>query len=231
MNVQLTLKRPEINKLAAFIRANKCETVFVAKDQGAYFGASVGADNNCIFYFQGCDPAKDNEWYETAREKFGGDDFGERLPVQFVLQAADNPSCTTLRVLVTATQIKIQSDGTDWNKTPTTARAPAEEFKLSKATIAQLVEFCRESGWRPSGTLHGSADQPETFTLTSSRGSGWTVRFINDTPDDSDGVGDHVNDMDAVTLEVNGAPVGMTWGEATELVNAMARILGIAMFG
>lgn len=76
---QITLSLPEVKRLIKFCDDNALTDYFIAKDQGAYIGASKGGDNNCIFYFAGCNPEKDADWWDTARDKFGGDDFGEHL--------------------------------------------------------------------------------------------------------------------------------------------------------
>ena len=82
---QITLSILDLHKLVTFCRKNNQKQYFIAKDQGAYLGASCGGDNNCIFYFRGCDPKKDTDWYDNAHAKFGGDDFGEHLSLDGLL--------------------------------------------------------------------------------------------------------------------------------------------------
>jgi hypothetical protein len=82
---QITLSVPDLQRLVEFCQANALENYFIAKDQGAYLGASMGAGNNVLFYFAGCNPDKDPDFYETSRAKFGGDDFGEQLKLSDLL--------------------------------------------------------------------------------------------------------------------------------------------------
>lgn len=105
----LTLNRADIDKLAAFVTEHSLKQIFVAKDHGAYVGASVGEKNNCIFYFKGCDPAKDKDYYDTARTKFGGDDFGEHLDASAVIAAAADPRVKTMKFTITASSIKVEA--------------------------------------------------------------------------------------------------------------------------
>lgn len=98
---QITLTVEKAQKLLDFCIAKGTDEFFLAKDQGAYVGASNGPDDNCIFYFQGCDPNKDEFFYENASDMFGGDDFGEFLPVDWLkkLCAAKGAKSMTIKVL------------------------------------------------------------------------------------------------------------------------------------
>lgn len=78
---QISLSLAEAQKLIEFCRARNLAQYFIAKDQGAYLGASMGADDNMLFYFAGCNPTMNEDWYDVAHSKFGGDDFGERLNI------------------------------------------------------------------------------------------------------------------------------------------------------
>lgn len=74
---------------------------YIAKDSGAYIGA-CGVDP---IYFRGCDPNKDEDWYETARGKFGGDDFGEHAPMQLLKDVLGDDSVLSLKVNVNSSTI------------------------------------------------------------------------------------------------------------------------------
>jgi hypothetical protein len=83
---------------------------FVAKDQGAYLGTNVTIDgerHSAIYYFRGCDPAKDPEFYERARDIFGGDDFGEHIPVTHLRKFIADDRATEIRFRVNKTGIVI----------------------------------------------------------------------------------------------------------------------------
>ena len=74
--VTMTINQQETADFSAFLTAHNLEEWFLAKDHGAYIGATVkGA--KWIKYFKGCNPDKSPDFYDNARFKFGGDDFGE----------------------------------------------------------------------------------------------------------------------------------------------------------
>lgn len=112
MKTILKLSRAQLDQLAAFLHAHPTSRPFVAKDQGAYVGATAGLSegvvDNCIFYFPGCDPNKDPDWYDTTRKIFGGDDFGEHLERRAILDLADNPEVDLVRFTVTEQDITIE---------------------------------------------------------------------------------------------------------------------------
>ena len=108
---QITLTRADVLKLHEFCKKNKTKW-FVAKDQGAYIGASVGSKpaQQCLWYFAGCNPQNkktpdDFSWYDRARDLFGGDDFGEHLPMAWLDKVAENPRIKSMKVKVSARSI------------------------------------------------------------------------------------------------------------------------------
>ena len=60
--------------------------VLFVHDQGVYLMSNgeprdiVKGESSFCAYARGCDPNKDREWWDTARDLVGGDDFGETLP-------------------------------------------------------------------------------------------------------------------------------------------------------
>lgn len=83
------LNRAQATKLADFCKANAVKKFFFAKDHGAYFGVTKGSEaagnfESCIVYMRGCDPNKDEHFYEVSRERFGGDDFGEHFDTKLL---------------------------------------------------------------------------------------------------------------------------------------------------
>ena len=112
----IILPMGSLQQFSDFIRKHDCENWFVAKDQGAYIGATSGtADEgtfkNCIFYFKGCDPKQDEDWWDTCRHKFGGDDFGEHFDAAIITEMADDPNVIALEVSVSAEQIEVKGLG------------------------------------------------------------------------------------------------------------------------
>jgi hypothetical protein len=108
MTAQITLDRKQIIALADFCATHNKDTFFIAKDHGAYVGASTGETNQCIYYFKGCNPAIDADFYENARYKFGGDDFGELMPVSILTKVKERADITKLKITVGARSIKAQ---------------------------------------------------------------------------------------------------------------------------
>lgn len=107
---QITLKANEVRQLSEFLKRHNRDTFFVAKDHGAYVGATAGSNSdgtfeNLIFYFTGCNPHKDSDYYENAMDKFGGDDFGEMLPAQWIHDAAKTERLTKSVLSVTGSNI------------------------------------------------------------------------------------------------------------------------------
>lgn len=108
---QITLSRTQVASLVAFCDAAGSNEFFIAKDHGAYVGFSTGStpDKQCLFYFKGCNPAKDADFYEKARRSFGDDDFGERLPLVDLRKALEIPATQKVRITVTPRAIQIES--------------------------------------------------------------------------------------------------------------------------
>lgn len=106
----ITLSRVQALDLLNFCKKHSKDRFFIAKDSGAYLGASVGStpDKQCLFYFRGCDPKKDADYYENARYAFGGDDFGEFLPVGWLEKFNENPKIAKIKVTVNKRSIKAE---------------------------------------------------------------------------------------------------------------------------
>lgn len=108
---QITLTRSQVQALVSFCEAAKSDSFFIAKDHGAYVGFSTGPapEHQCICYFKGCNPHTDADFYENARHAFGGDDFGEHLPLTHLRSALANPASKKLRITVTARSIRFEA--------------------------------------------------------------------------------------------------------------------------
>jgi hypothetical protein len=106
---QITLSRTQVATLVAFCDAAGSDQFFLAKDHGAYVGYSTGPtpDKQCLFYFKGCDPAKDADFYENAQRSFGGDDFGENLRLVDLRKALEDPATQKVRITVTPRSIEL----------------------------------------------------------------------------------------------------------------------------
>lgn len=104
----ITLSQAQVAELKAFCAKHDLKQFYAAKDHGAYVGANVlvnGVNENVIFYFKKCDPQKDDDWYESAHRMFGGDDFGEHLPAEW-LSMPDG--ATSLRITINKRSVKAE---------------------------------------------------------------------------------------------------------------------------
>ncbi|EHU7154832.1 DUF3085 domain-containing protein [Salmonella enterica] len=62
-------------------RKNHCGVLLV-KDHGVYIMSEIGEltpRGRKVAYAKGCNPEKDETWWDTSRAEVGGDDFGEAL--------------------------------------------------------------------------------------------------------------------------------------------------------
>lgn len=71
---------------------------YLVKDRGAYVMAATETplpvdeegSANFVVYCEGCNPDVDEDYYETARAIFGGDDFGDPIPLDWMKMAIDS---------------------------------------------------------------------------------------------------------------------------------------------
>jgi hypothetical protein len=107
----IELSKRQVQQLVDFGIEHKQNQWFIAKDHGAYVGAAYGAEpgQNCVFYFKGCDPSKDEDWYDTAHAKFGGDDFGEQMPLADLQRYLEIPNLLCIEIKVKADSICIDA--------------------------------------------------------------------------------------------------------------------------
>lgn len=111
---QITLKKKQIDQFSAFLRKHDTKKWFLAKDDGAYIGATGGSQEegnfeNIIFHFKGMNPATNEDAWDNARYAFGGDDFGEHFDAETIHTLADDPLTTKMVVNVGRTSISIKS--------------------------------------------------------------------------------------------------------------------------
>lgn len=102
------LTREQALELLAFCQKHKQQEFYVAKDNGAYVGATKtvkGKLEKRVFYMPGCDPVKNANWYDTARSQYGGDDFGEQLPIAMLEKVKSRDDITGMAIKLTATRV------------------------------------------------------------------------------------------------------------------------------
>lgn len=111
---KIKVTREQVQALVDFCAKHNLKDFFLAKDHGAYIGQSIGAgaeDNRCIYYFPRCNPKIDEDYYDNARAEFGGDDFGEYFPLDWLTSALAEPKMKSIELVVTKTQIKLNLIG------------------------------------------------------------------------------------------------------------------------
>lgn len=92
------------------IQENGSAKMIFVKDQGVYLmGATEGKAPEHILYVRGCDPSKNEDWYDKAYS-YGGDDFGEylTLPKDLVEHIMDG-IVTKLVIKLTATSMSVST--------------------------------------------------------------------------------------------------------------------------
>lgn len=112
MRNAITLTRAEAQALADFCAQHDLPEYFIAKDHGAYLGAVKGREPDiarCLFYFPGMNPETDPDWYDTTRATFGGDDFGDLLPVEELRMMLAQSDVGKIRWRVTEDAIEINA--------------------------------------------------------------------------------------------------------------------------
>ncbi len=127
---KLTFSVEDIRKLVAHSKGKKHpdkfygepltikEFLYLVHDQGVYLmsgadevlPAEDGKTQSFVTYAEGCDPRKDEDWYDQARYLVGGDDFGEPISLDFweaALKGHDAVNAKTLTVNFGKTKISI----------------------------------------------------------------------------------------------------------------------------
>ena len=104
----LTFKKEELQKLTAAVPADS--ELLLVHDQGIYImSASQPVGKRTIIYAEGCNPEKDDHWWETARRLVGGDDFGEPFATAGTMNKALATAKTGLKIIVTETQFLVET--------------------------------------------------------------------------------------------------------------------------
>lgn len=101
---QITISRANVLSLLGLCTRAASTTFFLAKDSGAYIGQNFQG-SRVLFYFKGCDPTKDADYYDNSRRMFGGDDFGIMLPVQWLQKVADSAQVAKMQINVTSRKV------------------------------------------------------------------------------------------------------------------------------
>lgn len=97
---------------------------------------------------------------------------------------------------------------------------------MNHTDLQPLIEFCEsDPAWQRTGEMVG-----EHFEMTTYDGQskiGVSLEYENE----DNQIGDHVTEVQSISITIDGRKKFITWGEAVELMEAMADITGVAMFG
>lgn len=153
----ITLKRADVQTLLDFCEKHDKKNWFLAKDQGAYVGAAATVDGeveNVLFYFKGCDPTKNDDWYDEAHYKFGGDDFGEHFEVDILRQVLKDETMMSLIIAVGKTRISFKTKhGAPQKKAAPQKKPSAPKVEAPKTTIGAFAKDCIAKGWANEDVL------------------------------------------------------------------------------
>lgn len=132
----ISLSRDDVSAIHTFVVTNNCKNWFVAKDDGAYVGASIGKGQNVIRYFPGCDPKKNANWFDKVQRDFGGDDFGEHLDVKLLNEFMANPHAETMKLSVGKTKMTVS----------VICRTPPVTNPMTPETMADNIKIADREG-------------------------------------------------------------------------------------
>ena len=99
----LKFRKETLLKLVSAVPAESA--LLLVHDQGVYImSMSQPVGQRTIVYAEGCDPATNDDWWETSRRLVGGDDFGEPFATAGQLLEPLRAARHGLRITVTSTQ-------------------------------------------------------------------------------------------------------------------------------
>lgn len=111
----LKFKNSDLRCVLEEAKANGCKVLLV-KDHGVYMMSATGEKDDHgthkrLAYAIGCNPNVDDfdDWWDTAKREFGGDDFVERFDVTDTVFGAVLNGSDDLLVSATATHIQLET--------------------------------------------------------------------------------------------------------------------------
>ena len=87
--------------------------LWLVHDQGVYLmpGIEKGGKAEYVVYGRGCDPNIDEDWWDTARAKVGGDDFAESVELtEDTAKAIEDGRFRSVTIHLSETEMRI-----NWN--------------------------------------------------------------------------------------------------------------------
>lgn len=88
--------------------------IILVHDEGVYLMSNgeprdvlPGSERSFVAQAAGCDPRRDADWYDTARDLVGGDDFAETLPWAREIKARLDAGATTITIEIGAESLAL----------------------------------------------------------------------------------------------------------------------------
>lgn len=108
MSGTLTWPINDAFKAMVALAEHQNEDILFVKDQGVYLMAR-GLTENAVVYAQGFNPETDDfdDWYDTARDICGGDDFAETIPLATFQMIAGNKHMKKMEISISETHMNI----------------------------------------------------------------------------------------------------------------------------
>lgn len=147
---KLVFKAAEVTRVVEHTVKTEGQILLV-HDHGIYLMSNgeprdmFNETSNYVAYAQGCDPELDPDWYETARDLVGGDDFGEALPFALAIKEQIDNGAEEIVLIITANAIKLAKP-----KVATIRKCSKCDRLLKKQEVGDVCPKCQEQDTSPS---------------------------------------------------------------------------------
>jgi len=157
---KLVFKASEVKRAVEHAIQHEGELI-LAHDCGVYLMSGAGPRdisedgvNIYVVYAKGCHPTEDADWYDTARDLVGGDDFGAHLPTEFAqaIKEQIDQGAEEITLNVSSNQIKLAKP-----KVTAIRKCSKCERLLKKQDVGDVCPKCKEAEThaedvKPAGT-------------------------------------------------------------------------------
>lgn len=141
---KLVFKASEVTRISEHAILTEGQVLLV-RDQGIYLMSNgkpldkVEGDSSYVVYALGCNPNTDAEWYDTASDLVGGDDFAEALPFAEAINDQIENGADEITIIVTNNSIKLGKP-----KVSTLRKCSKCDRLLKKQDVGDICPNCQE---------------------------------------------------------------------------------------